>query len=234
LLWTALLACSGADISTASLPADAPSRTDPPAAQGAIRGDGIGPGQPPAPQPLVTASESDTLLLLPRLTMPSTSLPVDAGPGVSPPALPRQHPQQDRVSPGPDATAVLSSIGAALEARTRGAAKEHPHAADEVRSGFSAVRIAHIRRALRLRPDQIAYWQPVEAILRDIAREQQSAARDLAASAATSMVASIDPDKLQQLTSAAIPLIMSMDEAQKREIRALAHAMGLDSVASAI
>ena len=241
LVWTACLACSGVAVSTAALSAGAPGRGNAAVEQsvipGAVGGDGIDAGLPLAPQPLVTASESDTLLLLPRLTMPSTSARVDAGPGVSPtipPSLPRQHPQQDRVSPGPDATAVLSSVGAAFEARTRAAAMEHPHAADEVRSGLSAVRIAHIRRALRLRPDQVAYWQPVEAILRDIAREQKSVGRDLAAAAATSTIASIDHDKLQQLTSAAIPLIMSMDDAQKREVRALAHAMGLDSVASAI
>ena len=47
-------------------------------------------------------------------------------------------------------------------------------------------------------------------------------------------VASIDPNaaEVQDLKSAAIPLIMSFSDEQKNEVRSLAHVMGLDQLAS--
>jgi hypothetical protein len=44
----------------------------------------------------------------------------------------------------------------------------------------------------------------------------------------------VDPNgpEVQRLKSAAIPLIMTMREEQKREVRNLAHLMGLESVAA--
>ena len=47
-------------------------------------------------------------------------------------------------------------------------------------------------------------------------------------------LATIDPnsDEVQRLKSAAFPLIMSMNEDQKREVRMLAQVMGLEQVAA--
>ena len=49
-----------------------------------------------------------------------------------------------------------------------------------------------------------------------------------------SRLAQIDPDgpEVQQLKSAAFPLIMSMNDDQKQQVRILAHVMGLERVAS--
>ena len=45
---------------------------------------------------------------------------------------------------------------------------------------------------------------------------------------------SLDPDsdEVQDLKSAAIPLLMSFNDEQKDEVRSLAHVMGLDRLAS--
>jgi hypothetical protein len=240
-VWTALLAGGGVVVSIAALQAGAPDRNDAPGVEGvvasAVAGIRIDAGRPLAPRPLVTATESDTLLLLPRLTMPIVSARMDAPSAVSAaratPA-PRHESRQEAAFSGTDTKAAPTAPGAAVPAHARTVAKEHPHAADDARSGFSPYRIAHIRRALRLRPDQEAYWQSVEAVLREIGRQQAAAGHGLPVSKAATSAAPIDPDKLQQLTSAAIPLIMSLDEAQKSEARALARSMGLENVASAI
>ena len=44
--------------------------------------------------------------------------------------------------------------------------------------------------------------------------------------------AAVDPDAVQGLKSAAVPLIMSFSGEQKDEVRDLVHAMGLDQLAS--
>jgi len=49
--------------------------------------------------------------------------------------------------------------------------------------------------------------------------------------AAPVQVASADPE-VQDLKSAAIPLLMSFNSEQKDEVRNLAHVMGLDQLAS--
>ena len=52
--------------------------------------------------------------------------------------------------------------------------------------------------------------------------------------ASESRLGQIDPDsaEVQQLKSAAFPLIMSMNDDQKQQVRNIAHVMGLERVAS--
>ena len=42
----------------------------------------------------------------------------------------------------------------------------------------------------------------------------------------------LDPDDVERVKSAAMPLIMSLREDQKREVRMLAHVMGLEKIAA--
>jgi hypothetical protein len=44
--------------------------------------------------------------------------------------------------------------------------------------------------------------------------------------------AAVDPEAVEGLKSAAVPLIMSFNSEQKEEVRSLAHVMGLDQFAS--
>jgi hypothetical protein len=105
------------------------------------------------------------------------------------------------------------------------------------RPGFvlNEAQIASIKRRLKLRPDQEQMWPSVEAALRSIAyaKAQRDGARH-AGRTQTARAAEIDPHspEVQGLKSAAFPLIMSFNEEQKSEVRALAHVMGLEKLAS--
>jgi hypothetical protein len=97
---------------------------------------------------------------------------------------------------------------------------------------LSDVQIAGIKERLRLSPDQESYWPGVENALRAIARKIHSTRQaDPSAGAAQ-----LDPDaeEVQQLKSAAMPLLFQLREDQKREVRALARIIGLEKVASMI
>jgi hypothetical protein len=91
--------------------------------------------------------------------------------------------------------------------------------------------IASIKARLHLTPDQERLWPAVEAALRNMAyqRRQQVAARGGARNAQT---AAVDPDAVQGLKSAAVPLIMSFSAEQKQEVRGIAHVIGLDQFAT--
>jgi hypothetical protein len=92
--------------------------------------------------------------------------------------------------------------------------------------------IASIKDRLHLTPDQAEMWPAVEAALRNIASAK---VRDAHRHGAPAMQeASADPDStdVQNLKSAAIPLLMSFNSEQKDEVRNLAHVMGLDQLAT--
>ena len=97
---------------------------------------------------------------------------------------------------------------------------------------LSDVQIAGIKERLKLSPDQESYWPGVEKALRAIARKMHSTKQ---ADPAAGMPP-IDPDseEVEQLKSAAMPLLFQLREDQKREVRALARIIGLERVASMI
>jgi hypothetical protein len=97
---------------------------------------------------------------------------------------------------------------------------------------LSDVQIAGIKERLKLSSDQESYWPAVESALRAVARKIQ-ATRKADPSAAG---APIDPDaeEVQQLKSAAMPLLFQLREDQKQEVRTLARIIGLERVASMI
>ncbi len=101
------------------------------------------------------------------------------------------------------------------------------------RPGFvlNDAQIASIKGRLHLTPDQERMWPSVEAALRSIAYAKAGDANQRGAAA---VVASLDPDsaEVQDLKSAAFPLILSFSDEQKNEVRSLAHVMGLDRLAS--
>ena len=101
---------------------------------------------------------------------------------------------------------------------------------------LTSARIAHLKSMFKLTPEQERYWAPVEAALRGIIRQSRhiSSGSDAAAEGTGhgGSGAAIDPTQLHQLGSAAMPLIMSLDDGQKREVRKVARAMGLAHVAS--
>jgi hypothetical protein len=103
------------------------------------------------------------------------------------------------------------------------------------RPGFilNDAQIASIKTRLHLTADQEEMWPAVEAALRNLAYMRAHEARRHGTPANTQL-ASADSSgtDVQDLKSAAIPLIMSFNAEQKDEVRNIAHVMGLDQLAN--
>jgi len=100
---------------------------------------------------------------------------------------------------------------------------------------FNDAQLASIKSRLKLTAYQEQYWPPVESALRDIGLKlSHAAAHRNDPRTAQTRAAEIDPEssEVQRLKSAAFPLIMSMSDEQKREVRTLAQVMGLQQVAA--
>lgn len=106
-----------------------------------------------------------------------------------------------------------------------------PAAAEEI--VVSHAQIARLKSALRLTPEQERYWHPVEATLRQLARQQQQykvasvdggyverAQSRLSGYALTAMA-------MQKLKSAAEPLIGRLDDEQKHAGARVLQSMGV-------
>ncbi|MGA7994876.1 MAG: hypothetical protein WCA28_08180 [Bradyrhizobium sp.] len=98
---------------------------------------------------------------------------------------------------------------------------------------LSDEQIAGIKERLRLSSDQEYYWPAVETALRAVARKIHASRRG---DQRPSGVPPIDPDaaEVQQLKSAAMPLLFQLREDQKQEVRSLARLIGLEKVAAQI
>jgi hypothetical protein len=92
--------------------------------------------------------------------------------------------------------------------------------------------IAGIKDRLKLSASQESYWPPVESALRAVARKIHAGRQ----ANPTATGVPIDPDsaEVQQLKSAAMPLLFQLREDQKSEVRSLARIIGLEKVAAMI
>ena len=97
---------------------------------------------------------------------------------------------------------------------------------------LSDVQIAGIKERLKLSSDQEAYWPAVESALRAVARKIHATRK--ADPNATGLPIDPDAEEVQQLKSAAMPLLFQLREDQKQEVRTLARVIGLEKVASMI
>ena len=198
-----------------------------------------------APTGFVLAS-ADTridsgILFNPRQTYP-TSLQ---------PAASTIEPAASALQPSPVAPAAKPEVEAKAETKpetkpavapTRSIAAAAPQhkAAPKKKDGgelFNEAQLASIKTRLKLTDSQQQYWPPVENALRAIGRSVANGAPPRTTAlgyASESRLAHIDPDsaEVQQLKSAAFPLIMSMNDDQKQQVRNIAHVMGLERVAS--
>jgi hypothetical protein len=97
---------------------------------------------------------------------------------------------------------------------------------------LSDVQIAGIRDRLKLSSSQEYYWPSVESALRNVVKK--ISANKLSNPNGPSV--QIDPncDEVQQLKSAAMPLLFQLREDQKEEVRKLARVIGLEQVARQI
>jgi hypothetical protein len=115
------------------------------------------------------------------------------------------------LAPSPSVTSGTSELAAAATRRSN------------VRPGavLSEAQIASIRRRLKLTPQQQQMWPAVEVALRSLSYPKKS---DGARKYDT------NSPEVQQLTSAAYPLVMSFTDDQKRELHDIAHVAGLEQL----
>jgi hypothetical protein len=141
------------------------------------------------------------------------------------------------VSPAtaPASTGVLApaaeapSAAAPQPAKPKVASKPAPQKSYAL---LSDAQIAGIKDRLRLSSSQEYYWPSVEAALRNVARKIN--AERLSNPHATAAQLDPDSEEVQQLKSAAMPLLFQLREDQKDEVRKLARIIGLEKVAAAI
>jgi hypothetical protein len=90
--------------------------------------------------------------------------------------------------------------------------------------------IASIKRRLNLTRDQERYWPAVEAELRKMEYKKDASGKPTQGT----RTASVDLSKVdvEGLKAAGFPLVMSFSDDQKRELKSLAHLLGLEKVIS--
>jgi hypothetical protein len=150
---------------------------------------------------LASADSGDISLFSPRPTYAAT----DADAPVMVEAMPRPRPAE-----APAKVALASAAAKPVKPRSN-------HVLNESQ-------IASIKRRLNLTPEQERYWPAVEAELRKMEYNKKSAQ-------GASGMASIDMSKVnvEGLKSAGYPLVMSFSDDQRRELKSLAHLLGLES-----
>jgi hypothetical protein len=204
-----------------------------------------------APVSFQLASAGDTrldtgLMFSPRPTYATPMQPVAApaqqtiAPAVAAPAVKPEPKVEAKAEIKPAARPdTKPEIKPAAPTRSIAAAPQHKPAARKKDSGelFNDAQLASIKTRLKLTESQEQYWPPVENALRAIGRSMAHGTPPRTTAlgyASETRLAQIDPDgaEVQQLKSAAFPLIMSMNDDQKQQVRNIAHVMGLERVAS--
>ena len=182
----------------------------------------------PAPRTLAFASADGGITLFnPRSFSPiaeahaavaptATEAPVKAKPSTQA-ATPAARPAAEAAATGPaKITLASASSKPAVVA---------PKPAPRSNAVLNESQIAGIKKRLALTPDQERYWPAVEAELRKMEYSKKSPQGG-------SRMASIDMSKMdvEGLKSAGFPLVMSFSDDQRRELKSLAHLLGLESV----
>jgi hypothetical protein len=88
--------------------------------------------------------------------------------------------------------------------------------------------ISSIKKRLNLTRDQERYWPAVEAELRKM--EYKRGANGKPAQGARMAQVDMSRVDVEGLKSAGFPLVMSFNDDQRRELKSLAHLLGLESV----
>jgi len=133
------------------------------------------------------------------------------------------------VAPSAPWPSAGSSSGALAPAKPKTANKPQPQKNYAL---LSDIQIAGIKERLRLSSAQESYWPPVENALRAVARKIHATRQ--ANPSVTGMPIDPEAEEVQQLKSAAMPLLFQLREDQKSEVRSLARIIGLEKVASMI
>jgi hypothetical protein len=198
--------------------------------------------QAPAPKPLATNRAAKADRLVPTLALASAAfdpvqVPADKlsqMPVLTEPlrqafaaATPSDFPMPKASVNEAPAAADIPAVE--VPAKPKVVAKPQPQKSYSL---LSDVQIAGIRDRLKLSSSQEYYWPSVETALRNVVRK--ISANKL--SNPNVQGVPIDPncDEVQQLKSAAMPLLFQLRDDQKEEVRKLARIIGLEKVAQQI
>jgi hypothetical protein len=179
----------------------------------------------PAPQEMELAAASTSLIEEPALFSPIPTYPMRVASAPAAAVEPVAAAAPEPVAPSAPPSAAAKPP----------AAPAH-HVASRPGSVLNDAQIASIKKRLNLTPDQASLWPAVETALRNIsyAKGKDTKVASLGNGTGRGPMAYVDTNsaEVQQLKYAAIPLIMRLNDDQKREVRSMAYVMGLESVAS--
>ncbi len=159
---------------------------------------------------------SDRALFIPRPTYPQVAVQAQA------------QPARTAAAPRPAAMHLASVASKPAAAPPRDRSGDRPGAV------LNDAQIASIKQRLNLTPDQERMWPSVEAALRGLAYAKNGHPHKGGTHDAAQAVAAIDPTgpDVQNLKSAAFPLIMSFNDDQMRELQSITRVAGLDKLVS--
>lgn len=128
--------------------------------------------------------------------------------------------------PRPKMASLASAPAATATTVTAAATPAKPKPVAHSNAVLNGTQLASIKRRLNLTPDQERYWPAVEAELRKM--EYKKVPKG------DTRTASIDMTKMDVhgLRTAGFPLVMSFNDEQKRELKSLAHLLGLENAMS--
>jgi hypothetical protein len=207
--------------SVPSAGSDAAAQVAPPKALVANRASKADRLRPPAPAgTLALASAAVEPAQMPALTEPLRQAFAAATPNDFPP------------QPKPaakEAPAETPAVAAEPPAKPKPVAKPQP---PKTYTLLSDGQIAGIKDRLKLSSSQEYYWPSVETALRNVVR--RISANKLSNPHAPGVPIDPNCDEVQQLKSAAMPLLFQLRDDQKEEVRKLARVIGLEKVAQQI
>jgi hypothetical protein len=180
----------------------------------------------PGPRTLAFASADGGITLFnPRSFSPIAEAHAAVAPSATEAPV-KAKPSAQAAAPRPAAEAAASGPAKiALASASSKPAVVAPKPAPRSNAVLNESQIAGIKKRLALTPDQERYWPAVEAELRKMEYSKKSPQGG-------SRMASIDMSKMdvEGLKSAGFPLVMSFSDDQRRELKSLAHLLGLESV----
>lgn len=196
-------------------------------------------------EPPAASASPSPLQLRAQAAIPGASIPGAIAPGASVPAasapgatdtLRQAYASAEPADVGlPKLTDPVADVGpkiaepSAPPPKPKAAARPAPQKPYTL---LSDAQIANIKERLKLSSDQESYWPAVETALRAIARKIH--AKRQGDPAPGTMPIDPDSEEVQQLKSAAMPLLFQLREDQKNEVRSLARLIGLERVAAMI
>ncbi len=139
--------------------------------------------------------------------------------------LPRPRPKMAALDSSATPATTAASATAVPAAPAKQAAVAHKPKSNAV---LNPAQLASIKRRLNLSPDQERYWPAVEAELRKMEYKKGPNG--------DTRTAAIDTTKMdvQGLRTAGFPLVMSFSDDQRRELKSLAHLLGLEGAMSGL